>query len=109
MANGVRARWTDESHINKYLVNHPPAKVLTIAFCWPDQQWRIGRLHKIWDQARGANWYKTVVPKLLAVEKTGAVDPSHETPTGAVRRLALMRLQRADAKKGIHWKLEDRL
>lgn len=35
-ANGVIARWHDESHLQKYLWQNPPAKVLTPSFCYPE-------------------------------------------------------------------------
>lgn len=35
--NGVTAVWHDESHWNRYLVNHPPTLSLTPSYCWyPD-------------------------------------------------------------------------
>lgn len=34
---GHVARWHDESHLNRYFIDHPP-KVLSPGFCYPDQQ-----------------------------------------------------------------------
>ena len=33
--NNYIARWHDESHWNKYLLDHPPTKVLSPAYCYP--------------------------------------------------------------------------
>lgn len=35
-SNGIVAVWIDESHLNRYLVDHPPVKVLSPAYCWPE-------------------------------------------------------------------------
>src|SRR5208282_1516915 len=40
--NGIVALWNDESHLNRYLWEHPPARVLTPSFCYPEDyrgQW----------------------------------------------------------------------
>lgn len=34
--NNIIAKWHDESHLNKYLYENPPAKVLTPSFCYPE-------------------------------------------------------------------------
>jgi len=34
-SKGIVARYYDESHLNRYLFDHPPAKVLTPAYCFP--------------------------------------------------------------------------
>lgn len=36
--NGLIARWHDESYLNKYLSIHPPAKVLTSDYCYPEPE-----------------------------------------------------------------------
>lgn len=33
---GYIARWHDESHWNRYLIDNPPKKVLTPSYCYPD-------------------------------------------------------------------------
>jgi histo-blood group ABO system transferase len=33
--NGIVAIWHDESHLNRYLFDNPPAKVLSPAYCFP--------------------------------------------------------------------------
>lgn len=32
----VQAAWVDESHLNKYLHDNPPTKILTPSFCYPE-------------------------------------------------------------------------
>jgi len=46
--NGLIALWWDESHMNKYLYDHPPAKILDPGFCYPNRdreycrsKWRL--------------------------------------------------------------------
>lgn len=36
---GVHAVWYEESHLNRYLVDHPPQLVLDRRYCWWDRQW----------------------------------------------------------------------
>jgi histo-blood group ABO system transferase len=57
-ANGILAVWHDESHLNRYLYDHPPALVLSPAFCYPE------------GYGGGYGWpADRYVPKLLALEK----------------------------------------
>jgi histo-blood group ABO system transferase len=35
-AKGLMAIWHDESHLNRYLFDHPPARVLSPSFCYPE-------------------------------------------------------------------------
>jgi hypothetical protein len=35
-AKGITAVWHDESHLNRYLLDHPPARALTPAYAYPD-------------------------------------------------------------------------
>jgi hypothetical protein len=39
IARGVHAVWYEESHLNRYLLDHPPALVLPREYCWWDRQW----------------------------------------------------------------------
>lgn len=36
--NGIMARWHDESHLNRYLAEHAPAKILTSDYCYPEPE-----------------------------------------------------------------------
>jgi len=37
LENGVVALWHDESHMNRYLIDNPPAKSLTPSYCWAEE------------------------------------------------------------------------
>ncbi len=39
IARGHHSRWYEESHLNRYLIDHPPALILDKRYCWWDQQW----------------------------------------------------------------------
>lgn len=66
-ARGFTAIWHDESHINRYLLDHPPARILSPSFCFPQGEFerRGGFYGGIWERAgrRG------IEPKLVALEK----------------------------------------
>lgn len=34
--NGITAVWHDESHLNKFLYDNPPAKILNPSYCYPE-------------------------------------------------------------------------
>lgn len=34
MNNGIMPLWHDESHLNRYFIDHPPTKVLTPSYCY---------------------------------------------------------------------------
>lgn len=58
--NGVLAIWHDESHLNRYLANYPPAVTLTPAYCHPDNDEYYRRT--VWDE---------MYPRILvALDKT---------------------------------------
>lgn len=57
---GHIAVWHDESHLNRYLIDNPPEKVLTPAYCYPDDKYLV----------HPESW-KTVdfIPKIVHLEK----------------------------------------
>lgn len=61
---GIQAIWVDESHINRYLYDYPPAKILSPSFCYPEKD---DYYKHIWEQAKRDPF----VPKLLALDKGG--------------------------------------
>jgi hypothetical protein len=61
--HGIMAKYHDESHLNRYLFDHPPAKVLTPSFCYPGLPPHQYYLN-VWKKA-GVSFE----PKLVAIEK----------------------------------------
>lgn len=62
-SHGITAIWHDESHLNRYLYDHPPARILTSEFCWPDLK-NDDFYVRLWHDAHGP---ADVIPKLLAL------------------------------------------
>jgi hypothetical protein len=60
--NGVQPHWVDESQYNNYLYDHPPAKILSPSFCYPED---TERYLEIWKKAGR----EPFVPKLVALDK----------------------------------------
>lgn len=58
---GLIARWHDESHLNRYLCDHPPARSLSPSFCYPPET-RRAYYRGIW---QGRDYE----PKLMCLEK----------------------------------------
>ena len=58
-ARGITAVWHDESHLNRYLVDHPPAVTLTPSYCYPEDDARY--LRDLWPER-----YE---PRILALRK----------------------------------------
>lgn len=65
-SNRIVARWYDESHLNRYCFDHPPARILSPAFCYPDAD----DYRQAWARVRGEAYARGVVAKLRALEKT---------------------------------------
>jgi histo-blood group ABO system transferase len=51
LKNNIVAVWHDESHWNRYLIDHPPTKVLTPSYCYPER------------------WDMPYIKRLLALDK----------------------------------------
>jgi hypothetical protein len=69
--NGITAVWHDESHLNRYLYDNPPARILTPEFCFPESEmvaFPNGRYAKIWEAAGRTD---IVRPRLVALDKAG--------------------------------------
>jgi histo-blood group ABO system transferase len=56
---GVVAVWHDESHLNRYLVDHPPSVSLSPAYCFPEEWYHTGQPH-VGD---------ALEPKIVALQK----------------------------------------
>jgi histo-blood group ABO system transferase len=63
--NNIMAIWHDESHLNRYLYDHPPARILNPSFCYPQSEYgHRGYYTGIWHRAG-----RQVTPKLIALDK----------------------------------------
>ncbi len=36
LTNGILPVWHDESHLNRYFIDHPPTKILSPSYCYPE-------------------------------------------------------------------------
>lgn len=59
--NGIMAVWHDESHMNRYLIDNPPTKILSPAYCYPEPPEDETYEKNIWKQK-----YE---PKIYAINK----------------------------------------
>ena len=62
-AAGITARWHDESHLNRYLVDHPPTVSLSPSYCYPEE----------WHESGPPAGDEPLVPRIVALRKQHAV------------------------------------
>jgi hypothetical protein len=62
-ANGIVAVWFDESHLNRYLVDNPPAKILSPSYAYPTPNCLVHP--ETWMEGRVGDF----VPKIRHIEK----------------------------------------
>jgi hypothetical protein len=70
--NGIVAVWHDESHLNRYLVDHPPQKKLSPAYCFPEtysNQIKIKHLDKGNDNRPSDNLKQASAGKRMTMDK----------------------------------------
>jgi hypothetical protein len=67
--NGIRAIWNDESYLNRYLYDHPPARVLSPSFCYPQSEYEVGKGNGFYGQIWKRAGRTDMVPKLIALDK----------------------------------------
>lgn len=64
--NGILAKWHDESHLNRFLVDHPPSKILSHAYCYPEGT-DITKEH--YKQRWGKAWGEDVQARIIVLDK----------------------------------------
>lgn len=112
-ADGITAQWHDESHLNRYLVDHPPTVSLPPSYCFPEEWYdggppaavgpvepRIVALRKQHDAMRGAVPEAAAVPCLDARRTTVTVvlctrNPRREVLARALAAIAAQTLPAA--------------
>lgn len=60
LEQGIIALWHDESHWNRYCIDHPPTRILSPSYCYPESAGE--HYFRIWGG-------KVYAPKLLALDK----------------------------------------
>lgn len=66
LSRNIIARWNDESHWNRYLVDHPPAVTLTPSYVFPDS---------IIDEYYKKVWGTIYPPKIICLTKPFSLTP----------------------------------
>lgn len=72
-AAGITARWHDESHLNRYLVDHPPTVSLSPSYCYPEE----------WYEGGPPAGDEPLVPRIVALRKQHAVVRGPATDSAA--------------------------
>ena len=70
---GIVAVWHDESHLNRYLVDHPPSVSLSPAYCFPEEWYHTGQPHA----------GDALEPKIVALQKNHAAVRRNVVLSGA--------------------------
>jgi histo-blood group ABO system transferase len=65
--HGIVARWHDESHLNRYLIDRPPDLALSPSYCYPEDARNY--IRRVWPER-----YE---PKLIALDKPRRVQWTH--------------------------------
>lgn len=68
-AHGLMAVWHDESHLNRYLYDYPPARILSPSFCYPQGEYEVGKGNGYYGQIWHRAGRQDIVPKLIALDK----------------------------------------
>ena len=72
VSNNVKAEWNDESYLNRYLYDNPPALVLDPGYCYPSPN-NLDWHRRIW-QNPALGWPGDYVPRMQIIEKNLTVE-----------------------------------
>jgi len=70
--NGIRAKWNDESYLNRYLYDNPPALILDPGYCYPSPN-NLDWHRRIW-QNPALGWPGDYRPRMQIIEKNLTVE-----------------------------------